>query len=75
VRSGALAALAASPEDVGRRAGELAARVLSGTPPQKLPPEMPPRLALFVNVSTAEHIGLTVPDALLSRAETVYPVR
>jgi putative tryptophan/tyrosine transport system substrate-binding protein len=75
VRSGALAALAASPEDVGRRAGELAARVLSGTPAQKLPPEMPPRLSLFVNVSTAEHLGLTVPDGLLSRAETVYPVR
>lgn len=75
VRSGALAALAASPEDVGRRAGELAARILSGTPARSIPPEAPPRLSLFVNLSTAEHLGLTVPDGLRSRAATVYPVR
>jgi putative ABC transport system substrate-binding protein len=75
VRSGALAALAASPEDVGRRAGELAVRVLGGAPVSGIRPEMPPRLALFVNLSTAEHLGVTVPDALLSRAEIVYPIR
>jgi putative ABC transport system substrate-binding protein len=75
VRSGALAALAASPADVGRRAGEIAARILEGTSPRSLPPEMPPRLAIFVNLSTAEHLGVTVPDDLVSRAQKVYPIR
>ena len=73
VRGGALAALAADAREVGRRAGELGARVLAGASPAALGPEAPPRLSLFVNLATAGHLRLSVPDAIVSRARTVYP--
>jgi putative ABC transport system substrate-binding protein len=73
VRTGALAALAAAPDDVGRRAGELARSILAGAEPGELPPESPPRLALFLNRATAGHLGLDLPAALLDQAQQVYP--
>ncbi|HKY34105.1 MAG TPA: ABC transporter substrate-binding protein [Candidatus Polarisedimenticolia bacterium] len=73
VRHGALAALAAHPYEVGRRAGEMATSILSGTPVQRLKPEMPPRVDLFVNVATAQRLGLELPDAIVSRAGALYP--
>ncbi|HET6373120.1 MAG TPA: ABC transporter substrate-binding protein [Candidatus Polarisedimenticolia bacterium] len=73
VRSGALAALAADPRQVGRRAGELAARILQGTPAKALKPEPPPRLSLFLNLASAHHLGLTLPDAALARADAAFP--
>jgi putative ABC transport system substrate-binding protein len=73
VRTGALAALAASPDEVGRRAGELARRILAGAEPGELPAESPPRLALFLNRATADHLGLPLPAELLDQAQEVYP--
>lgn len=73
VRSGALAALAADPKEVGRRAGELAGLVLSGKPAAELRPEAPPRVSLFINRASAGHLGIVLPDALLLRAKKVYP--
>jgi putative ABC transport system substrate-binding protein len=73
VRSGALAALAADPQEVGRRAGELASRLLAGTPAHDLRPERPPRLALFINRASATHLGLALGQDLMARAQKVYP--
>lgn len=73
VRSGAVAALAADPREVGRRAGELASRVLSGTPARDLRPERPPRLALFINRASATHLGLPLREDLMARAQKIYP--
>ena len=73
VRSGAVAALAADPVEVGRRAGEMAVRLIQGAAPGTLRPESPPGLSLFVNRASAEHLGLILPRALLSRATTVFP--
>jgi len=73
VRTGALVALAADPREVGRRAGSMARRIADGTPVRDLAPEAPPRLDLFINRATAEHIGLPVPAELIERARTVFP--
>jgi putative ABC transport system substrate-binding protein len=73
VRTGALAALAADPVEVGRAAGLLALELARGdgaTAPPALPP---PRLDLFLNRATAEHIGLTVPSQLVAKASAVFP--
>ena len=75
VRNGALAALAAHPQEVGRRAGEMASSILSGTPVKMMKPEMPPTISLFLNTETARRLGLMLPDAALSRANAVYPQR
>jgi putative ABC transport system substrate-binding protein len=73
VRRGAIAAVAADPEAVGRRAGELAIGILRGTAPAMLRPEPPPRVLVFVNEATARHLGITLPRDLLDRAEAVFP--
>jgi len=73
VRTGALAALAADPREVGRRAGSMARRIADGTPVREVTPEAPPRLDLYINRATAEHIGVLVPADLIERARTVFP--
>lgn len=73
VRSGAMAGLSADPAEVGRRAGEMARRVLQGEAVGRVPPESPRRLAIFVNRASAAHLGLDLPADILARATTVYP--
>lgn len=71
VQAGALAALSCDYADVGRQAGELAVRVLGGSPAESLAPTMPRRLGLALNLRTAEHIGLEVDRALVAEAAIV----
>ncbi|HEX4824797.1 MAG TPA: ABC transporter substrate binding protein [Candidatus Polarisedimenticolaceae bacterium] len=73
VRTGALAALAADPAEVGRAAGTMAASLAKNEQQQAPSPIGPPRLDLFLNKATAEHIGVAVPPQLAAKASAVYP--
>jgi putative ABC transport system substrate-binding protein len=74
VRTGALAALAADPVEVGRAAGALAVELSKGEGSVAPPCLPPPRLDLFLNKATAEHIGLAVPPQLVAKASAVFPM-
>jgi putative ABC transport system substrate-binding protein len=53
------------------RAAGLADRILKGAKPADLPLELPTRFALAVNLKTAKAIGVTIPEAILLRADDV----
>jgi len=65
VRTGALAAVAADPEAVGRRAAEMARHIAEGGDVSDLPPEEPPEFEVFINRSTAGRLGLDTPKNVL----------
>ena len=54
-----------------RRVGYFVDRILRGARPSELPIEQPTVLELVVNLTSAKQLGLTIPAAVLARADRV----
>ena len=54
-----------------RRAGRYAGRVLKGGNPAEMAMEEPRQFRFVLNMKTARELGLTIPPAVLLRADEV----
>jgi putative tryptophan/tyrosine transport system substrate-binding protein len=71
VAAGGLISYGASLSDLYRRAAEYTVEILKGAKPGDLPVKLPSKFDIFINLKTADQVGVVIPQHMLIQADKV----
>jgi putative ABC transport system substrate-binding protein len=70
--AGGLISYGANITDTHRLAGIYAGRILKGDKPNELPVQQATKVEMYINLKTAQSLGITIPLPLSGRADEVF---